>query len=60
MHNNNWNYHRGIDGIPFRTKLGSVPFLKPDDPNKPVMIEEARVDRFDLSNEEHVKEFQEK
>jgi exosome complex RNA-binding protein Csl4 len=53
-----WNYHSGINGIPFRTKSKTVSHYKNSDParSSPKMVQEVSTSVFDLSNSEQLAE----
>lgn len=50
----NWRLLPGLDGIPYRTRNGTVPLLKEDDPayRRPQMQPEVSVRVFDLGSDE--------
>lgn len=56
-----WQYYKGMNNIPFRTKQGVVPYFKHDDPQhrQPVLVTDMHVGTFDMSNEDDKAKFTE-
>lgn len=50
-------HYKGFQGIPFRSKSGKAPDIKANDPKKPVITADARVNILDLGNETDLKEY---
>lgn len=48
----------GFDGIPFRSKSSIPPDLKADDAVLPVVVVDAKVKVFDLTNEEQLSHYE--
>lgn len=49
---------KGLDGIPFRSNGTTAPNIKSDDPVQPVLVQDAKVKIFDLSDAEHLREYE--
>jgi hypothetical protein len=58
---NGWNFFSGMEGVPFRTREGTVPLIKKDDPAhlQPKLSHDVQVKVFDLSDADDVKEYTE-
>lgn len=48
----------GFDGIPFRSNGTAPPNLKADDPRQPILVQDAKVRIFDLSDPEHLAQYE--
>jgi hypothetical protein len=53
-----WKFHTGMNGIPFRTKKQSVPHYKHDDPerSRPKAVQEVHTEVFDISDPKRLEE----
>lgn len=48
----------GFEGIPFRGKGAAAPNIKDDDPKQPIIVQDAKVKIFDLSDPEQLLQYE--